>query len=324
MTMHVTVVGAGGIGCALAYVLRRAGVEVALVEADDAKIAWGRAQGLAIAGSPPIDVALVPFRDWTPMLGSLHLLCVKCYDNAAVLARLPADAIVVPVQNGFDPQLFERTHTEGIASFVSECDPGTTRTRITRGGDLHLGHHDAPDPSGVAALDFLVTALAAAPFRVVRVDRILPYKHAKLLYNAAISPLATAAGLDNGELLRHAEARPIFFDLLRENYDILAGAGLPLAKIGPFHPDTVQKILRRRWLARMLSWCFYPSLRGTYCSMFHDLPKGRTEIDNYNGHLIRLAGERPCPLNRKVVALLQRMLAEKCPPSLTRLQDLRR
>ena len=34
---------------------------------------------------------------------------------------------------------------------------------------------------------------------------------------------------------------------------------------------------------------FEPSLRGTYCSMAGEIQKGRTEIDNYNGHLIRLA-----------------------------------
>src|SRR5205085_2512146 len=96
-------------------------------------------------------------------------------------------------------------------------------------------------------------------------------------------------------------ARRLFFALLRENYAILRGAGIPLATIGPFHPDTVMGILRRPLVARALAWAFYPTLRGTYCSMSGDLPRGRTEIDYYNGHLLDLASATPCPLNRRVV-----------------------
>ena len=36
-------------------------------------------------------------------------------------------------------------------------------------------------------------------------------------------------------------------------------------------------------MASLLAWAFYPTLRGTYCSMSKDLPAGRTEIENYNG-----------------------------------------
>ena len=40
--------------------------------------------------------------------------------------------------------------------------------------------------------------------------------------------------------------------------------------------------------------------------MAGEIQKGRTEIDNYNGHLIRLAEETgtPCPLNRAVYDLV--------------------
>ena len=43
------------------------------------------------------------------------------------------------------------------------------------------------------------------------VDRIGPYKSAKLMYNAAISPLAAAAGVDNGQLLGDPLAQRLFF-----------------------------------------------------------------------------------------------------------------
>jgi 2-dehydropantoate 2-reductase len=159
-------------------------------------------------------------------------------------------------------------------------------------------------------------------FPVTWTNDILPYKYTKLMYNAAISPLASIAGLDNGGLLFVPTARRLFFELLKENYQILAGAGIELGKIGPFHPCTVDRILNRRILANALAGVFYPSLRGTYCSMSGDLPKGRTEIDNYNGRLIALAGNRPCPLNRRVYDVVKEMEVTRTPPGLQLLNRL--
>ena len=148
---------------------------------------------------------------------------------------------------------------------------------------------------------------------VTTVPHIAPIKYAKLMYNAAISPLAAAAGIDNGQLLSVPTARKLFFALLQENYRILAAAGIPLGKVGPFQPRTVAWILRRKWLAGFMAKRFEPSLRGTYCSMAGEIQKGRTEIDNYNGHLIHLAERTgtPCGLNRAVYDLVKRMTEQR-------------
>jgi 2-dehydropantoate 2-reductase len=141
------------------------------------------------------------------------------------------------------------------------------------------------------------------------------------MYNAAISPIAAAAGLDNGGLLWNPKARRLFFDLLLENYSILCGAGIPLGKVGPLHPDKVHSILRHRLVANAFAWAFYPTLRKTYCSMSGDLPRGRTEIDYYNQHLIDIAGDRQCPINRRVVEVVHTMQAARTPPSLAALDE---
>jgi 2-dehydropantoate 2-reductase len=243
-------------------------------------------------------------------------LCTKTYDHAPVLARLPHIEALVPVQNGFDASLEQFDHPlEAIASFVSECENDRPVTRITRAGALHLGPRRALTASSRKRLSELAAGLAAARlFSVTTVPVIQPYKAAKLMYNAAISPLAAAAGVDNGALLSDPLARRLFFALLRENHRILRHAGVPLARIGPFHPDTVNRILRVPGLAWLLSHVFRPSLRGTYCSMAPDLPSGRTEIDAYNGYLVRLAGTTPCPLNRAVLAMVRRLERERTLP----------
>jgi 2-dehydropantoate 2-reductase len=75
-------------------------------------------------------------------------------------------------------------------------------------------------------------------------------------------------------------------------------------------------------VAGFLAWFFYPTLRKTYCSMSGDLPRGRTEIGYYNGHLIELAGDFPCPLNRRVYALVRKMEQERIPPGIQVLNEL--
>src|SRR5207249_3658476 len=101
----ITVVGAGGIGCAVGYALSRAGVCVTFVEADAAKVEWGRAHGVSVDHRPPHRAEFVSFDEWQPIPTSTILLCTKCYDNPAVLRRLPGSAVLIPIQNGFDPDL---------------------------------------------------------------------------------------------------------------------------------------------------------------------------------------------------------------------------
>jgi 2-dehydropantoate 2-reductase len=317
----IFIVGAGGIGCAVGYGLLSAGVSVVFVETDVHKIRWGRWLGVGIDQRKYLPAQFLSFDDWQPPSAATVLLCTKCYDNAEVLARLPHDVMLVPIQNGFDPDLDGRICMEGIASFVARCEPGRPYVWITRPGQLHFGFRpNSPQARRPAFVDAL---RSCDLFQTKLVPNILPFKYAKLMYNAAISPLAAATGLDNGGLLRVARVRRIFFQLLLENYSILHDAQIPLGKIGPFHPDRVSQILRLPWLARALAWAFYPTLRGTYCSMtMEDLLEGRTEIDYYNRHLIDLAGDRPCPINRHVYALIKKMEAERIVPSSETMEEL--
>jgi 2-dehydropantoate 2-reductase len=318
----IFIIGAGGIGCAVGYGLLAAGVHVTFVESNQDKIRWGCAHGARIDHRKPLHAEFISFDDWNPPGRATVVLCTKCYDNVPVLERLLSEATIVPIQNGFDPALDGRVKFEGIASFVSECEPDRTHARITRRGKLHFGFrsdlHSMTWPSFIPALQ------SCDLFRTVLVPNILPFKYTKLMYNAAISPLAASAGLDNGQLLRVNAARRLFFKLLLENYSILHEARITLETIGPFHPDRVAGILRRPLIARTLAWAFYPTLRGSYCSMTPDLQlfKGRTEIDYYNRHLIDLAGDRPCPLNRRIFDLIKQMEREKIQPNLEMLNRL--
>ena len=78
------------------------------------------------------------------------------------LGRLPAQVTLIPIQNGFDHALDARGEfVEGIASFVSECDPGRTHTRITRRGRLHVGPRGQAAQSHPEAAMHVVSLLRA-------------------------------------------------------------------------------------------------------------------------------------------------------------------
>ena len=56
--------------------------------------------------------------------------------------------------------------------------------------------------------------------------------------------------------------------------------------------------------------------------MSGDIETGRTEIDNFNRHLIELAGDRVCDMNRAVYALVKRMTTDRLAPALHRLDEI--
>jgi 2-dehydropantoate 2-reductase len=295
-----------------------------MVDSNAKKIEAGKRDGMSVDGQIETRAQFVSFHEWVPPANEPILLCVKTFDNTPVLQRIANMEQVVPIQNGFDSQLELLDHpAEAIASFVSECDLDRPVTRITRAGALHIGARSSVNTQQRERIQMLALALVQGKlFPVENVPNILPFKATKLMYNAAISPLASSAGVDNAQLLIDPLAQKMFFALLRENYSILKNAGLEMQTIGPFHPDTVMRILRTPLLPKLMGVFFRPSLRGTYCSMSPDMGSGRTEIDAYNGHLIRLAAGFPCPINRAVVGMVEKISRQRLAPAHSHLREL--
>jgi 2-dehydropantoate 2-reductase len=252
------VIGTGGIGVVLGSALARASWKVTMVDVNERKLEAGRRDGIEVNGIRQENLGFTSFAQWTPTDDAILLLCTKTHDNPAVLARIPQRRLLVPIQNSFDPVLNKSSHPfEGITSFVSKREPDRPSARITRKGTLHLGSRRPLVGSERGVLESLAAGLRAGGFKRVRiVNSIGAYKSTKLMYNAAISPLAAAAGIDNEQLLADPVARRLFFALLRENYVILRLSGTRLARIGPFHPAAVDRILSIPPLAQILALLF--------------------------------------------------------------------
>jgi 2-dehydropantoate 2-reductase len=317
----IHIIGAGGIGVALDYSLARNGADVHMIESDAEKCEYGKNKGLVVDGFDAIKVPFSSFDEWTSTEDALILLCTKTFNNAEVLNKVINKQRIIPVQNGYDVSLDENSHFgEGIASFVSECERHRPITRITREGELHLGARRSVNEEESVVISELFSMLKdTALFKAELVDDVLPYKATKLMYNAAISPLAASAGVDNATLLSDKLAKRYFFKLILENYAILKSAKKRMATIGPFHPDTVSKILKTPGLPEIMAIFFKPSLRGTYCSMAPDMGTAHTEINAYNGYLVDLAGDLPCPYNRAAVSMVNTITAQSLSPDYSHL-----
>jgi 2-dehydropantoate 2-reductase len=317
----IHIIGAGGIGVALGFSLARNGCDVNMIESQADKVAYGNKNGLIVEGYDAIKVPFISFENWAATNDALTLLCTKTFDNTNVLKKIVNKQKIIPVQNGYDISLDNNSHFgEGIASFVSECERDRPVTRITRDGEFHLGPRRAVNQDEKGVLLELSSMLSDNPlFKVELVDDVLPYKATKLMYNAAISPLAASAGVDNATLLSDALAKRYFFKLILENYAILKNAKKPMATIGPFHPDTVSKILKTPGLPEIMAIFFKPSLRGTYCSMAPDMGSAHTEINAYNGYLVELAGDVPCPYNRAAVKMVNTITEQRLSPDYSHL-----
>jgi len=312
----ITIVGAGGIGCSLAATIHHSGHPVKLVEVCQRKIMWAQDNGIQVTGFPAQQIPIESFDNWNPSQLELAIICLKCYNNKCLFHKNLNWEQSITIQNGFaDSILHLARKGEGIASYIAECAPGKTQVRITRGGKLHLGTYLGNE--GYLAVYRQLSRLIRIPsVRTEVTSNITKFKYTKFLYNCAISPLASGCGVDNGQLLANPRIRPLFLELLRENLGIMASAGIELGKVGPFEPKTVVAILRNPWVTNLLAGWFQRSLDKTYCSMACDWSTGETELEDYLGHLIRLAGKHPCPLNRVLYDWCRDRLSRKMPPSM--------
>jgi ketopantoate reductase len=77
-----TIVGVGGIGCALAYALAAAGSSVQCVEDAPQKLQWGRLHGLRVNQLRPLPVELVAFDQWEPRRQSTIILSTRFFPIA--------------------------------------------------------------------------------------------------------------------------------------------------------------------------------------------------------------------------------------------------
>jgi 2-dehydropantoate 2-reductase len=299
--MKIVIVGAGAMGCLFGAQLHQAGVEVWLLEKNDASVGAIIRHGIMLensAGTHVVsgihstrDAALTGHADYV-------IFFVKAFDtdNAAVSA-LPCigrRTVIVTLQNGI-----------GNVEILSEHFPsqpvlaGTTAHGATLLGPGHVRHAGSGEtaisafgPQKYACGMELRDVFEEAGIRTRIADDMQTLLWGKLLVNIGINPLAAILGISNGRILEIEQVRRVMHAAVHE------GVAVAAAKAICFTPD--EQVARVETVCR--------DTQSNVCSMLQDLRAGRrTEIDYMNGAVVREARALrvPVPVNAMLTDLVK-------------------
>ena len=295
--MRIAVMGAGAVGCYYGGVLARAGHQVTLV---------GRAHHVEAVRRDGLYLETRSFQGHVPVRAStdaaaargaeLVLCCVKATDTeraAAELApHLPADAVVLSLQNGVDNAdrlraVLRRKVIAAVVYVAAEmAAPGHVRHHGR--GELVIGA--SPGSEALARL------LGDAGVPVELSDNVAGALWAKLILNCAYNALSAITQVPYGQLVQGEGVEEVMRDVVRECLAVAAADGVTVPG------DTWEAV--RRIAATM------PAQRS---STAQDLARGRrSEIDHLNGYVVRRgrAHGLETPVNRLLHALV-RLLEER-------------
>lgn len=287
----LAVLGAGPVGTILASDLCGLGERLLLVETSAARREQIAAGGLRVEGAGLTAAALMPGPVLT-LLSALSelrgtdpwalLVCTKAYslaEVAPILARvLPADTLVVCLQNGVGPedQLLEHLPPQqvarGVVNFAGNLDHKT--------GLVHLQWFNPPNVLGPARgegngrLRRLAALWDRAGLTCEVVDEAEIRRRAffKTILSAALNALCATSGITMREAMAHSHTRSLARLLLREGLSVAAAVGYAYGE------DALERCMR------------YLESGGDHLpSMWSDLVHNRpTEIDYINGRIAQI------------------------------------
>jgi 2-dehydropantoate 2-reductase len=309
---RIAVVGAGAVGCYFGGMLARAGAPVRFI---------GRAQHVDAMNRDGLFLRRADFQERVPVSAStvveaageaeIVLFCVKTLDTEdamkALAPCLAGDALVVSLQNGVDN--VERIRSVAVIEAIPAVvyvaaemtGPGTVQHNGR--GDLIIG-----DPWGrpqtAAKLERLAAIFtrAGVPCRIS--VNIAADLWTKMIMNCAYNALSALCRSKYGKLANHPLTRDLMAQVVEEAVAVAGRLGVALSASSLF--DTAVELGQ--------------AMQGATSSTAQDIARGkRTEIDSFNGYIVRRGLEfgTHTPVNKVLYATVK-FLDENAPlPSRT-------
>ncbi|RJP16085.1 MAG: 2-dehydropantoate 2-reductase [Candidatus Abyssobacteria bacterium SURF_5] len=329
--MRIVVYGAGAIGSIIGGYLHNSGCETVLVCSKAHADAIGR-NGLKISGvqgeyllrvTAVADVSQVVFRD-----DDVVFLTMKTFDTRAAIDALGEAARRLPAvcfQNGVRNEeiadgRFSRVYG-GIVFFGAKyLAPGSVVH--TADNSLGIGVYPKGLDDTVEKLDAVLTK---AGFSVTQYPDVMAVKWSKLFRNLN-NALFAATNLSVLEGIKYEDSRFVMADILEEALRVVEAEGIEIVPLaGHQPPDKMLEHLRR------------PGTRGFEIptneeemlrpSTWQDLylMRGRTEIEYFNGEIVRLGKKHgiPTPLNKLLVRVVNEMAEKRQRPGAVSVAQLR-
>jgi 2-dehydropantoate 2-reductase len=316
---RIGVMGAGAMGTMLGARLAQAGLNVELIDADQAQVTALNSSGATVSGTVSWKVrvrALIP--DAMEGQYDLVFLLVKQTHNAVAFVQLEPHlhrrSLVCTLQNGVpEPAVAAalgagRTLGAAVTWAGNLIGPGTVRSTADPekwrallgavGGDPHDALSDVHSVLSIMCACEIVPDLTGL-------------RWAKLLVNASFSGMSAALGCTFGEILVNEKALACAQHIARECIRVAGVQGIRLAQIWPgvdlratMDFDTEEE---RRGTARIYRE-LWGAVRSGKASMLQDLEAGRpSEVDFING-LLSQTGRQvgvPTPVSDTVVQVVK-------------------
>ncbi len=306
----IAVFGAGAIGCWVGGRLAAGGTPVTLI--GRARVMDELADGLTVSelDGPTRTVRVIATTDPAAAAGAaITLVTVKSAQTAeagaTLAAVLPAEAVVVSLQNGVRNAEVLRAALPGRRVLAGMVPWNVVRRDR---GAYHRGTTGTLMIEAASEAEPLVAAAAAAVLPLESRADITAVQWTKLVMNLnnAINALA---GVPLATELAQRDYRRVLAAVMREAMRACAAANQPLAKLAPVPPSWVPRILELpdrvfRLIARQML-AVDPHARS---SMQDDLTAGRlTEVDYLQGEIAALAARvgTTAPVNAALVQLVR-------------------
>jgi 2-dehydropantoate 2-reductase len=291
--LHVTVMGAGAVGCYFGGMLARAGHAVTLVARPVHVEAIAR-DGLRMETrtfDEQVRVQAVTEPAGAPD-ADLVLFCVKSMDTEAagrqLLPFLRPDALVLCLQNGVDNA--DRLRSVLPAHQVAAA---VVYVATEMAGAGHLRHHGRGELviEPAAGSERAALALRAAGVPTDISDNVRGALWLKLILNCAYNAVSAIAQRPYGENVQGEGVWDVMRDVVDECLAVARAEGVNV-------PADAHAAARK----------LVESMPGQYSSTAQDLARGKpTEIDFLNGYVVRRGAALgvPTPANRVLWALVK-------------------
>ncbi len=329
--MRVVVYGAGAVGSIIGGYLHNCGQDTILVCSKPHADAIN-ADGLTIRGLQGNHNISLPALTDISKIGlnenDIVFLTMKTFDTEAALEKLGKRAerlAAVCFQNGvrneeYAGRRFSRVYG-GIVFFgAKHLEPGVVIH--TADNSLGIGVY----PKGLdETVESLSSVLERAGFSVTKYPNIMAVKWSKLFRNLNNAMFAIT-GLSVLEGVKFEESRFMMADVLEEALGVVNAEGIEIVPLeGHQPPDRMIASLRRPGNRDFeIPSDEEMALRPSTWQDLH-LQRGRTEVDYFNGEIVRLGQKqgRPTPLNSLLVKVAKEMAEKGLRPGAYTISQLR-
>ncbi|MGH8829550.1 MAG: ketopantoate reductase family protein [Polaromonas sp.] len=300
--LKVAVMGAGAVGCYYGGMLARAGHDVVLIARPQHVEAIVR-DGLRMETKTFDEhVRLAASSEPSAVQGAdVVLFCVKSTDTesagALIRPHLPADALVLCLQNGVD-------NADRLRTVLTETAVAAAVVYVATemAGPGHVKHHGRGElviePS--SASEAVAQALIAAGVPTEISGNVRGALWAKLILNCAYNAVSAIAQLPYGKTVQGEGVKDMMRDVVNECLAVAKAEGVQV-------PGDVDAAVRK----------IAESMPGQFSSTAQDLARGkRSEIDYLNGLIVR-RGEAlgvATPANRVLWALVKLLETKRGEP----------